>query len=186
MLLVNYYPCSFGDTLTSMFTNGELQRNNNITTISGGFLKLPEFYSLSHKDKLQWWKRINGYDVVSCHRQFGFDYNTIEPVSVISIQIADRGWLYKRVKEIHWKQNNYDIGNSMLKQIKERLSESQLNDLVESEYQSWVKTNVLDSDDILPFESLLDGSIDSWAKQRQLTVNEEHLRIIRNEVAAYQ
>jgi hypothetical protein len=62
----------------------------------------------------------------------------------------------------------------------------QLNDLIESDYQSWAKTNILDSDDILPFESLLDGSISAWANQRQLTINEEYLNIIRNEVITYQ
>jgi len=185
VLLVNYYPCSFGDTLISMFAGIELKRNNNVTQTPVNFLKLTEFYSLSHDDKLTWWKRIN-HSVVSCHRQFGFDYNTIEPVTVISVQLADRGWLYKRIKEIHWKQHNYDIGNPMLKQLKERLSEVQLNDLIESDYQSWAKTNVLDSDDILPFESLLDGSISAWANQRQLTINEEYLNIIRNEVISYQ
>lgn len=169
-----------------MFAGTGLQRNNNITLTSGGFLKLPEFYSLCHKDKLTWWKHINKHDVVSCHRQFGFDYNTIEPVTVISIQIADRSWLYKRVKEIHWKQNNYDIGNPILKKFKHRLSETELNTLIESDYQSWSKTNVLESDDILPFESILDGSICKWANQRQLNVNEECLDLIRNEVNFYQ
>ena len=168
-----------------MFAGVELTRNNNVTQNSIDFLKLMEFYSLSYDDKLKWWKRIN-HAVVSCHRQLGFDYNTIEPVTVISIQIADRSWLYKRIKEIHWKQNNYNIGNPMLKQLKEKLSEAHLNDLIESDYQSWAKTNILDSDDILPFQSILDGSITAWAEQRQLTINEEYLDIIRNEVITYQ
>jgi hypothetical protein len=101
-----------------MFAGVELQRNNNVTTTSGSFLKLPEFYSLSPQDKLTWWKKINHYAVVSCHRQFGFDYNTIEPVTVISIKISDRTWLYNRIKAIHWQQNNFDIGNPVLKKIK--------------------------------------------------------------------
>jgi hypothetical protein len=169
-----------------MFAGCELQRNNNVTQTSGGFLKLPEFYSLSQEDKLVQWKRINNYQVVSCHRQFGFDFNTIEPVTVISVQVNDRNWLYNRVKEIQWKQNDYDLGNLMLKKIKERLLESELNKLVESDYQSWAKTNVLTSDDILPFESILDGSINEWANKRQLTINDEYLDLIRNEVTLYQ
>lgn len=185
MLLVNYYPCSFGDTLTSMFANVELQRNKNVTRTSVNFLKLTEFYSLSQKDKAEWWKRID-QNVLSCHRQHGFDYNTIKPVTVISVEVINRSWLCNRVKEIHWKQNNYDIGNPILKKIKERLSDAELNKLIDSDYQSWAQTNILASDDILPFESILDGSFSKWAEQRQLVINEEYLNIIRKEVADYQ
>jgi hypothetical protein len=169
-----------------MFAGVELQRSNNVTTTSGSFLKLPEFYSLSHPDKITWWNRINHHTVISCHRQFGFDYNTIEPVTVISVKISNRDWLYKRVKAIHWKQNEADIGNPMLKKIKERLSESELDTLIEADYRSWANANILESDDILPFEFLLDDSITEWAQQRQLKINKEFLTIIRNEVATYQ
>jgi hypothetical protein len=169
-----------------MFAGVELQRSNNVTTTSGGFLKLPEFYSLSQQDKITWWNRVNHHAVVSCHRQFGFDYNTIEPVTVISVKISDRTWLYKRIKDIHWKQNKYDIGNPMLKKIKERLSESELDALIEADYRSWVNANILESDDILPFEFLLDGSITEWAESRQLKINKECLTVICNQVAAYQ
>jgi len=169
-----------------MFAGVELQRNNNVTTTSGSFLKLPEFYSLSPQDKLTWWKKINHYAVVSCHRQFGFDYNTIEPVTVISIKISDRTWLYNRIKAIHWQQNNFDIGNPVLKKIKERLTDSELDTLIDADYQSWANANILESDDILPFEFLLDDSINEWAQHRQLKINEECLTIIRNNVATYQ
>lgn len=169
-----------------MFAGVELQRNNNVTTTSGGFLKLPEFYSLAPQDKITWWNRINHHAVVSCHRQFGFDYNTIEPVTVISVSISDRAWFYKRVKAVHWKQNEFDIGNPILKKIKERLTDSELDKLIEADYQSWARANILASDDILSFESLLDGSINQWAQERQLTINEEYLSVIRNEIAVYQ
>jgi hypothetical protein len=169
-----------------MFAGVELQRSNNVTTTSGSFLKLPEFYSLSQQDKITWWNRVNHHAVVSCHRQFGFDYNTIEPVTVISVKISDRAWLYNRVKAVHWQQNNFDIGHPVLKKIKERLTDSELDKLIEADYQSWANANVLESDDILPFEFLLDGSINEWAQSRQLNINEECLTIIRNEVATYQ
>jgi len=186
VLLINYYPCSFGDTLTSMFAGKNPQRSNNVTKNPGGFLKLPEFYSLSQQDKLSCWQQINHHAVVSCHRQFGFDYNTIEPVTVISVKISNRAWLYERIKAIHWTQNQFDIGNPILKKIKKQLSETELDKLIEADYQIWSKANILESDDILPFEFLLNGSVNDWAHKRQLKINTKCLSVICNEVAGYQ
>ena len=169
-----------------MFAGVGLQRNNNVTRNPVSVLKLPGFYSLSHENKMLEWNKIKHHSVLSCHRQHGFDYNTIEPVSVISVTIADRDWFYQRIKKIHWEQNLAQVENPILKQIKERLSEKDLDRLIESDYRSWSRANILESDDILPFESLLDGSITAWARERQLTLDPEYLEIIRNEVATYQ
>jgi hypothetical protein len=169
-----------------MFAGVGLQRKNNVTVSPDSLLKLPGFYSLSQQDKIVQWNKIKHQLVLGCHRQYGFDYNTIEPVTVISVKISDREWLYNRVKDIHWKQNKADIGNPILKKIKEQVSDSEVHKLIEADYQSWSNANILDSDDILPFESLLDGSIDEWAQHRQLKINKEYLTIICNEVATYQ
>lgn len=186
MLLVNYYPCSFGDTLASMFAGVGIQRKNNVTVSPDSLLKQPGFYTLSQQDKIIEWNKIKHHSVLGCHRQSGFDYNTIEPVSVISVTIADRDWFYQRIKKIHWEQNLAQPENPILKRIKERLTENELDQLIESDYRSWSRANILESDDILPFESLLDGSVVAWARQRQLTIDPEYLEIIRDEVATYQ
>ena len=61
-----------------------------------------------------------------------------------------------------------------------------MDTLIDADYQSWANANILESDDILPFEFLLDDSINEWAQHRQLKINEECLTIIRNNVATYQ
>ena len=104
-----------------MFSKVSPKRLDGITQNNVGDLKLPEFYSKSTQDKIDQWKELSVHHILSCHRQFGFDFNTIEPVTVVSIKINNRQWLYNRVIKKHWKQLNYNVGNSNLKKIKNKL-----------------------------------------------------------------
>ena len=42
-ILVNYYPCSYGDSLVAMLNNSDIVRENNIVNIDS-FLKKLDFY----------------------------------------------------------------------------------------------------------------------------------------------
>jgi hypothetical protein len=167
-----------------MFSDGELVRNQNITIGNTDTLKLPNFYSLTQDNKINEWKKIASYPAISCHRQCGFDFNTIEKVSVISIKVNQRQWLYNRVKHVHWSQ--HDIGNPLIKQLYSIVPEKDQDKIIEADYQSWIKKNILDSDDILDFEILLNDSIYEWCERRQLKVNLDYLKVIREELIRYQ
>ena len=169
-----------------MFSGVNLKRVNDTTVTIANLLKLPNFYSLAQEEKNVEWQKIAQYPVVSAHRQFGFDFNTIEKVSVISVKINQRQWLYNRVKQIHYKQKNFAIGNPILQQLRLSLPETHLDKIIETDYNSWTKNNVLMSDDILDFEMLLDDSIYDWCRHRNLDINEEHLKIIRSDTKKYQ
>lgn len=149
-------------------------------------LKLTEFYSKSHQEKVEQWTTLSTNPVITCHRQGGFDFNTIEPVCVISIKVNDRKWLYNRVVKKHWNHSNYNLGNKNLKKIKDQLSEQQWPALIESDYQQWERANVLDSDLILDFEWILDDRILNWCADQKLEVNQEILDIIRQDIKNYQ
>lgn len=186
MILLNYFPCSYGDTLVAMFCNFKLQRKNSVAINPIALLKLQNFYSLSLEEKKQQWPSIKQYPVVACHRQKEFDFNQIEPVKVISIKINQREWLYNRVKAVQWKYYGQDVGDPILKQLKTRLSDKDQNLIIEKDYQMWAQSNILPSDEILDFEMLLDNSIIDWCNQRQLNVDPNILEIIRQDILKYQ
>jgi len=151
-----------------------------------GDLKRTEFYSKSIQDKLDCWNNLSKHTVISCHRQLGFDFNNIEPVTVISIKINDRRWLYNRVIEKHWNYLNYDLGSENLRKIKEQLPPEQWPALIESAYQQWERANILDTDIVLDFECILDDRIINWCKDQNLAVSQEVLDIIRQDIKNYQ
>lgn len=169
-----------------MFSDVELIRIENTTIDIVDYLKLPTFYSLTLEEQQRQWRLIKEHPVVSAHRQFGFDFNIIEPVKVVSIKVNQRKWLYNRVKEVHYKQRNFAIDNPILQQLRMSVAEHDLDKVVEADYKAWTRHNILESDDILDFEILLDDSIYEWCQQRNLKVNKEHLEVIRQDYTKYQ
>jgi hypothetical protein len=107
-------------------------------------------------------------------------------VTVISIKINDRRWLYNRVIEKHWNYLNYDLGSENLRKIKEQLPPEQWPALIESAYQQWERANILDTDIVLDFECILDDRIINWCKDQNLAVSQEVLDIIRQDIKNYQ
>ena len=161
-------------------------RCNGITQDIVSDLKFPKFYSKSIQDKINQWNKLAAHTMISCHRQFGFDFNTIEPVRVISIKINDRQWLYNRVIKKHWEESNYDFVNENLKKIKDRLPVEQWPVLIESDYQQWERANILDTDIVLNFEWILDDRIVKWCTNQNLIVSQKTLDIIRQDIKHYQ
>jgi hypothetical protein len=169
-----------------MFLGVTPKRQNGITQDIVGDLKRPEFYLKSRQDKIDHWHKLTAYTMLSCHRQFGFDFNTIEPVIVVSIKINNRQWLYNRVIKKHWEDLNYDIGNETLKKIKNQLPDKHWSALIESDYRQWERSNILDTDIILDFDWILDDRIIKWCKDQNLSVSQEALDIIRQDIKNYQ
>jgi hypothetical protein len=169
-----------------MFLGATPARDNGITKDIISDLKFSEFYLKSLEDKKHHWNKLAAHAMISCHRQFGFDFNTINPVTVISIKINDQQWLYNRVIKTHWEQLNYDLVSTNLKKIKDQLPDQHLPKLIEADYRQWERANILNTDIVLDFECVLDDRIVKWCNDQNLAVNQETLDIIRQDIKNYQ
>ena len=51
-IFVNYYPCSYGDSLVSMFSNLGIQRENNLITTPVNYFKFTNTIYLPEEQKI--------------------------------------------------------------------------------------------------------------------------------------
>lgn len=183
-VLLNYYPCSYGDTLASMFIGITPKWQGNLTQGGWGDFKIPEFYSLSLEDKISVWNNFTFKPITCCHRQEGFDFNQIQPSRVISIQVNDRQWLYNRVMKLQWA--NYKIHNSSLEEIRKKLPDDEHYKIVEADYLKWSKQNILASDLILDFEMIQSDKLADWCTENNLGYSQDTVDLIKNDLKKYQ
>jgi hypothetical protein len=183
-VFLNYYPCSYGDTLAAMFSGIIPDWTGKRTQGAWGDFKFPEFYSLSLEDKISFWQQFPFNFITCCHRQNGFNFNAIEPVQVISIRVNDRTWLHNRVMKLQW--NNFEIKNPVLEQIRTQLSQENHYKIVEAEYIKWSKQNILESDLVLDFEIIKTDKLVDWCKQHNLGYSQDTVNLIKNDLKKYQ
>ena len=169
-----------------MFLGTTPDRDNGITKDIISDLKFSEFYLKPLEDKKHHWNKLAEHAMISCHRQFGFDFNIINPVTVVSIKINNRQWLYNRVIKTHWEQSNYDLVSTNLKKIKDQLPDEHLPKLIEADYRQWERANILNTDIVLDFEWILDDRIVKWCNDQNLAVSQDALNIIRQDIKNYQ
>lgn len=172
-ILVNYYPCSYGDSLVYMFRNDLVERKSGtIHEWDYNELKHLAFYNLALAEKIEFFKNFSGINFISCHRQQGFDFRQLDPdIKVISITqlIPDR------VVDTHLVKRQMDLGNPLLNKLKSKLSQTEWKQLVEKDYNIWAKNNILESDTILEFSTMLDhDAMRSWCTAHNLPFNSAH------------
>ena len=145
---VNYYPCSYGDSLINMFLGKNNTRQNNLITASNPQFKLLPFYNLKKNEQEKILKNIEN-KIYACHRQNQFDFGSSH--KVVSIQLDKIDFLPERFKQIHLNQFGGDICNPILKQLVSKLP---LEEIIKLDYQTWSKKNILSSDILLPISML--------------------------------
>lgn len=148
-IFVNFYPCSYGDSLATMFsgqTKNRTNRTNGIIISNYKFFKLPYFYTWSRQEQNTLLDNINP-GIYSCHRQNGIN---LYPHKIISIVLDKTDFLPRRFMDIQVGLFNKDINPTLIK-LKDKISYS---DLIMHDYKTWAKTNILANDIKFPISFL--------------------------------
>lgn len=180
-IFVNYYPCSYGDSLVSMFSNLGIQRENNLITTPVNYFKFTNFYNLPAEEKLEILKKLEN-NIYSCHRQNQFDFG--KEYKVISILLDDINFLPGKFKSIHIDQLGKNFTNPVTLKLSNKLS---LTELIKFDYQYWSKKNILSSDVVLPISLLRNNKeIQLFCKKNNLAYNQNCIDEIKKDMSKYQ
>ena len=165
-----------------MFRGRFVQRKNDIIEMSKyDYFKFLDFYNASNLQKKELLSNLKPTKIVSCHRQYQFDFG-IEH-KVISVVLDDLSWIGKRVCDIHISRLGKQLSNKKLLQLQSKIS---IDQIVTYEYQNWAKNNILDADIKLPFSMLQDDQfMTTFCQDHNLKYNRTCIDDILNNVKKY-
>jgi hypothetical protein len=180
-IIVNYYPCSFGDTLVKMLLGVDVDSSSIIQDTGHSVLKLPQTYqSQINKDMLTALFEIQ--PVLPAHRQNGFDYTTVmSDVMVISIWHDVIAQLVDRVKAVHIDLLGYKFFDQRVQMLIDR-NPDLLDRAIEVDYDRWADSNILATSDIvLPFSYLCNPiQMQRFCRDHNLNYNVDCINFIAN------
>lgn len=146
---VNYYPCSYGDSLINMFSAQNKSRTNNLVILdSTDLFKQPEFYERDLQEQHKMLSELDPAVIYGCHRQHGFDFGSSHRVVSIDLDYID--FLPNRIKSVHLAQMKEIL-------LASKFSKLDHKDKIKFEYRIWAKNNIFDTDVRLPFSLLFDA-----------------------------
>lgn len=181
-ILVNYYPCSYGDSLVSMLNGASPARLNGQIDTDAPVFKQQDYYLGSQDKKINLLKNLDNR-AYSCHRQKSFDYAVAGQITVISINVDWIDFLPGRVKKIHLEKNKNKIDNPVLQKLSHKLS---LEQLILFDYKSWAKTNILETDIVLDFTTLIDTTkCENFCSTHNLNYNKDWVVDIQKDLQKY-
>ena len=176
-VLVNYFPCSYGDSLTNMFRGNQPRRLQGVVKfrserVDPNILKYVEFYNFSSDKKIQCLHDLYSLNYVSCHRQNGFDFDSIVPdTTVISIVMDREDFLVKRLLDLHITKHSWGEKFALLKG---RVSD---HALLKKEYSNWARDNILESDIKLNFSTMMNyQQFQAWCNSNNLPFHSENVK----------
>ena len=183
-IFVNYYPCSYGDSLVAMFSGKKIQRKRNLiisdTDETDLDFKALDFYQ---KDSIIQQQITNslGNEIYSCHRQDQFDFT---PHTVISVVLDVDDFLPKRFEQIHLLQKGKTFGNAVILQMQHKLT---IEQLVKFDYSLWAKTNVLPMDVLMPLSLIhRPKELEKFCETYNLKFDQTQIDEITNDMKQYQ
>lgn len=150
-VFVNYYPCSYGESLVNMFGKAEVTRSKEIIEASVPTFKFTDFYLLNVLDRekiLQ--DSLN--DFYPCHRQNAIEFSGHDTISVV-LDVLD--FLPARYQKVHLPKLKNFFGNSKLNLLVNKIP---FDRLVFKDYEIWSKTNILKNDKILMFSWIVNDN----------------------------
>jgi len=148
-IFVNYYPCTYGDSLVSMFQGLNKTRINKLVSLNSRkriWFKLLEFYQSTVDQQQNLLSTLNSNVIISCHRQHQFNFG--KDNTVISIVLDEFDWIGNRYLDVHINHLGKKLANPKLMQFETKFP---IKDLVVYDYKQWAKYNILDTDIKLPF-----------------------------------
>jgi len=173
---VNYYPCSFGDSIVAMFNNQPLKLNSTNSSGSNmGILKQIKFYEMNIAAQQQELDNLLSLknQAYAGHRQNRLDYTTFnqdfQVVTIIIDEFLDK--IIKRFQEIH----KYKIENPVISKILDKNPTLATQTLI-VDYTNWAKNNILDSDILLKLSVMLNkNEMQEWCRANQLNFNVDYI-----------
>lgn len=189
-ILVNYYSCSYGDSLVAMFNGLPVVRNNGTVEPVLTELTRPHFYQLAVSQQKEICHAIEQgtINVVPCHRQHGFDFGIVfqTPPTVITVVVDDVDLLSKRFNQIHLESRDKTILNPMLEQIRQQATGDQLHRVIQKDYEIWTRANQK-STDIKFHLSWLDNpeQVEHFCQEHQLDYNKQWVTDIVSDINFY-
>jgi len=150
-IFVNYFPCSYGDSLVSMFNGMQKKRYKNIVILNSKsfWFKHLDFYKATSQQQQQLLSQLSTSSIIGIHRQYQFDFGHNH--KVISIVLDNAPWFAPRFKAVQIDQRKKNLSNLRLLQLQHKVP---IHDLIWHDYQQWAKVNILDTDVQLPFSLL--------------------------------
>lgn len=148
-VLVNYYTCSYGDSLVNMFNGQPVRRVNGIALCNYNKFVEPIFYEAHYQDRQQDWQGCQNLDLqaVPCHRQHGFDFSQEfqGDVKVISLILDRMDFLANRFHALHLERRNKVILDKTLASLLARYPQK-YQDIICKDYEIWQRTNCFPTD----------------------------------------
>lgn len=154
MLIVNYFPGSYGDKYIAGILSKEPNIDQHGHTINDydKILKFPEFYT--RQDKSSILENLSKkYSVIGAHRQNRFDFVgysvvTIDPRNSLDI-VAQRFYYQLEHKLINYRHNR------LVTKVIETCDKSEVLLTFSKEIQKWCDINILDTDKIVDVNELV-------------------------------
>lgn len=154
MLVVNYFPGSYGDRYISNILGKEPRINEHGHTKNeyDPILKLPEFYETENKETI-----LNDlskkYNIIGAHRQGGFDFVGYDVVSIDprnKLDLVAERFLYQIENKLirHRHQN-------IIEQVIETQSHAVVLPFLVKEILKWCDLNILPSDKMVDINELV-------------------------------
>jgi hypothetical protein len=188
-VLVNYYTCSYGDSLVNMFNGNKVLRVNGIANCSfNGFVE-PDFYNKNAAEQQNFWKVCKSLSVASvpCHRQNKFNFSQVfgEPVKVITIELDQIEFLPYRFKKIHLDGRGKEIKNPMLSKLLS-VYPDRFSEIITRDYLNWIALNKT-ATDVTFFFSWFNSpdKVRDFCKQHDLAFDNDWLNNIQQDLHTY-
>lgn len=151
-VFVNYYPCSYGESLLNMFGNFSVQRKNEIIKVSDWRFKRQEFYGL---DPAQQKSILIDLDqpFYACHRQNRFVFEGHVTVSII-LDVID--FLPKRYQHVHMPTVDCILSNKKLLPLVGKIP---IEKIIIKDYNTWAESNIFKDDLKIMFSWIIDKNL---------------------------
>lgn len=127
-----------------MFNGLPVVRNNGTVEPVLTELTRPHFYQLEASQQKEICRGVEQgtIKVVPCHRQYGFDFDTVfQHPKVITVVVDDMHLLSNRFNSIHLKHRDKAILNPMLEIIRQHATPERLHQVIQKDYEIWTRAN---------------------------------------------
>lgn len=155
MLIVNYFPGSYGDRYICKISGvePELDKHGHTKNNYNHILKLPSFYTGDNKQKILQ-DLSTTHSIIGAHRLLGynfeqFDVVSIDPRSCLEM-VAKRYWYQLENKLITPHKHSHVIDKVLEKHPKEVLLP-----MLTKEINEWCDSNILENDKIVSLDGLV-------------------------------
>lgn len=185
-ILVNYYTCSYGDSLVNMFSGNPVFRDKgHAVCVFKGFIEPSYYIDIEQQQQVQQQFKDSGLAVAPCHRQNHHDFDWIPDVRVVTVQVDNITALTNRFQHVHFNQHKKTFGNAELNKILSRRPDL-APQLIEKDYKNWISNNLLSNDIVFDLAWIHTPSqVEAFCNQHKLHYNIDWINNIEKDMKQY-